>query len=210
MKYFTFILFFTFSLQLVYSQEPIESKQFLIGIDNVLSTDVVDHTIEPIGTYWEIDDNDDWIISSDPLGESSTITTVGNSNFSKLGTWDGWNFFWLNNTEPPNEDWGLGFYKVTNDYNSEYFYIDCRVDAFGENRIPYPHVPDFFVHLDAGEPEYNYDDSSTPVWNTIGIGDVVRIWDVHDVNPPNSNSLEDFWDNVLVAMDGVDDHPLIV
>lgn len=105
MKYFAFILFLLFSFNIVYSQQLIDSKQFMIGIKNVLSTDVVDHTIEPIGTYWEfVNENNEWIISSDPAGESSTITTEGESDFNNLAEWVGWNFFWLD-TDPPNKDW---------------------------------------------------------------------------------------------------------
>jgi len=203
MKHLSFILFLLVSFNFVYSQETIESKQFMIGIKNVNEQQAVDHTIVPIGAYWEADDNDDWIISSDPLGESSTITTVGNSDFNNLAYWDGWNWFWLNNTDPPNKDWGLGFYKVNNDHNSEYFYIDCRVDAFGEGGYG---TPDFWVFLD-GNGGYFYDDNPTPVWNPIQSGDVVRIWDVHGVSPPSSNSLGNFWNNVLVLINGGGNHP---
>ena len=207
MKYLAFILFIFFSLRLVYPQEPIGAKQFLVGIDNVLSTDVVDHTIEPIGTYWELVDNVDWLVSSDTLGESSTIRTVGNSDFDRMGEWPGWNFFWVSGVDSPDTHWGLGFYKVTNDYNSEYFYIDCRVDAFGENGTGY-NPPDFYVHLDAEDPSvYKHNADQDETWITIIDGEIVRIWDVHEVNPPSTNSLEDFWDNVLVAIDGGNGHP---
>jgi hypothetical protein len=207
MKLLTFILFSFVFLQFVYSQEEIEDKQMMIGIDNVGQSAEVDHTVNPIGTYWEYD-TEDWIVSSDPDGETSTITTVGESNFNNLGSWDGWNFFWLG-TQSPNEDWALGFYKVSNDDNSEYFYIDCRVDKFGDVDPPYSN-PDFWVYLDASTDVYKYDDNPTPTWNPISNGDIVRIWDVHDVDPPSSNSLEDFWENALVLVNDGNDHPRLV
>jgi len=207
MKYFTFIMFLFLSFNFVYSQEPIWDKQFMIGVDGVSLEYEVNHTIEPIGTYWEIDDNEDWIISSDPLGESSTITTVGNSDFNSLDDWDGWNWFWLNST-PPDKDWGLGFYKVTNDYNSTYFYIDCRVDEFGEGGIQYL-TPDFWVYLNASGDDYHYSEDETPEWIDIEENEVVRIWDVHGLNPPSSNTLGSFWINVLVLIDGGGNYPRI-
>jgi len=58
------------------------------------------------------------------------------------------------------------------------------------------------VYLAASGPDYHYSKDETPIWKDIEDNDVVRIWDVHGVNPPSSNSLENFWNNVLVLIDG--------
>lgn len=212
MKYLTFILFLIISFHFAYSQEEIDSKQMIIGVDGVSASEEVDHNVEPIGTYWEINTTTQvWSISSDPLGEASTITTVGNSNFNDLAHWPGWNFFWLENTAPTNEDWALGFYKVSyipeiQDNNEAYFYIDCRVDKYGEVDPPYNN-PDFFVYIDVSEDFYNIGSAVPPPWDQIDDGEVVRIWDVFDVDPPSSNSLPGYWSRVLLLIEGGDDHP---
>ncbi len=82
------------------------------------------------------------------------------------------------------------------------------VDAFGEANDPAGYnPPDFAVYLDGNAGSYNIGPATPPPWDPIENGDVVRIWDVHDIDPPSSNSLEDFWDNVLVAIDGGNGHP---
>ena len=160
-----------------------------------------------MGTYWEVV-NGDLIVSSDTLGESSTITTLGESDFNDLAHWEGWNFFWQQNNDP-DQAWAIGFYKVYNDLNNKYFYVDCRVDNFGLARPPYQ-PPDFWVYLDGVTAIYYYYDAAFPNWNQISnTGDIVRIGDVHNTSPPSSNSLEDFWDNVLVLIDGGSGHPRI-
>jgi hypothetical protein len=194
---FVVIVFFN----LTYAQE-IDQKQFMIGVNNVNSQQEIVHTIEAIGIYWEYDDG--WLISTDPDGEGSEITTTGNSNFSYLCGWPGWDFFWLDAN--PDYPWAIGFYEVYNDYNDEYFYIDCRVDAFGTNGTGY-NPPDFWVYLNSSNDHYYFDDSSSPQWNPVTNSQVLRIWEVHGVNPPTTNSLTNFWSNVLVVIEDLNNHP---
>lgn len=207
MKYLAFILFLLLSFHFVYSQELIENKQFMIGIINVDEQEQVDHTVEAIGTYWELNITTQiWSISSDPLGESSTILTLGESDFNDLGNWDGWNFIWWA-TQPPNKTWATGFYKVTNDFNDSYFYMDGRDNQYGQNLPPYTN-PDFFVHLDVDHGLYYYKNSSNDdPWIEISEFEIVRIWDIHEFNPPSTNSLPGYWSNVLLLIEGGDDHP---
>jgi hypothetical protein len=211
MKYLAFILFAFVFLQLVYSQD-IEDKQMMIGIKNVDPEDEVDHTVEAVGTYWELDEST-WSISTDPLGETSTISTTGNSTFtppSELRLWPGWNFIWLE-TKTPNKTWATGFYKVTNDFNDSYFYLDGRDNRYAQNISPYG-GPDFFVHLDAGasNERYHYKNTlSTTFWTEIDNLEIIRIWDIKEFDPPSTNSLPDFWDNALLSIDDVNDHPRI-
>jgi len=193
MKYLAFILFLLISFHFVYSQPDPEDKQMYIGVNNVEPEYEVQHYVEPIGTYWEYNDiTEVWSISSNPLGEASKITTIGESNFNRIDLWPGWNFFWQG-TEPPNEDWALGFYKVyyipeIQDDNDAYFYIDCRVDKYGTIDPPYGN-PDFYVYVDVPVNQYYYKAAGTVPWIPINKSEIVRIWDVHDVDPPSSNSL---------------------
>jgi len=187
----------------------LKTSNSIIGIKNVAPTEVVDHTVKANGTYWELNITTQiWSISSDPLGETSTITTTGSSIFippNNLHSWPGWNFIWFL-TLPPNKTWATGFYKLTNDFNSSYFYVDGRDNRYAENISPYSN-PDFFVYLDADNELYYYQNTAGVNWTEIGEFEILRIWDIHDVDPPNSNSLPDYWDNVLVSIDGGNDHP---
>jgi len=213
MKYLIFIFFLIISSHFAYSQPDPEDKQLYIGVENVEPEEQVDHNVEPIGTYWELNTTTQiWSISTDSRGEASTITTFGESNFTRPGLWPGWNFFWQG-TVPPNEDWALGFYKVSyipeiQDNNDSYFYIDCRVDKYGTKTSPYSN-PDFFVYVNVLEDLHYYQDAGTVPWIPIGESDIVRIWDIFDVDPPSSNSLPGYWSRVLLLIEGGGDHPRI-
>lgn len=86
MKYLAFILFLFFSLQLVYSQNPVDPKQLSLGVVGVGSTDQVTHYISAIGKVWEYNGTS-FVISSDQEIYNNSAVSVGDADFINAD-WD--------------------------------------------------------------------------------------------------------------------------
>ncbi len=140
---------------------------------------------------------EDWLISSDPDIERNSYQTIGNTS-TDIEEWDGFHLKWIENTG--NEaSIGHAFYKMTNDDNNAYFYIDLR-DAISS------YSPNIYIKYNDFTGSYQYYDGSTFI--TINNGSILRIWQMKS-SLPSTAQLEDYWDNVLLMVpDGI--HPKLV
>ena len=204
MKYLAFILFFTFSLQLVYSQESIPDRQLSLWVVGVGSTDQVTHIISAVGKVWEYNGTA-FIISSDQEIYNNNTVSVGNADFTTKD-WDAF-FNWKWQDDGSNPIWGLGFYKITLILPEEgptggYYYLDGRDSGWGSNAYG---NPDFYSFFKVSEGLFEVFDWPyfQPASEKPDNGGIVRVWDVFD-EQPNTSGLNNYWSNVLLLIEGGD------
>ncbi len=124
------LLIFVLIKSLTFAQEElVPNYLFLFGQINVQSTTTITHTLTAIGAYWELDNGDLPISDNSDLAEASAIitgSTTTEPSFLDPGEWYGFLFPWTPNPYQYTDEIAYGFYKVTNSYNNDYFYIDIR------------------------------------------------------------------------------------
>ncbi len=94
---------------------------------SVISGNVtITHTLTAQGSYWELD-NGELIISPDAEFEEASAQILGSTtdepSHSGSTAWKGFYFDWKSSTSAYVDYIAYGFYKVTNSYNNDYFYI---------------------------------------------------------------------------------------
>ena len=194
MKKLTYILVFIITSTILYSQEVIPDKQFMLGCKNVGVSEEVTHYIGATGEVWQ------WNGSTFVTGGiyNNSLVTVGNANFQSAD-WPGFNFNWLL-AEP---HWSLGLYKVTNSKQTDkYFYLDARDSDFGSA----VYNPDFYIYFDNSDSTYYYNRSNP---QEIPNGSLVSVWQIRN-KTPNTSGLQNYWSNVLVLVNNGNNRPRLI
>lgn len=210
MKYFAFILFFMFFLQLVYAQESVGDRQLSLGVTGIGSTESVTHIISAVGKVWEFNGTS-FTISNDPEIYNSNTVSVGNADFINQ-EWDAF-FNWKWDASGEDPVWGLGFYKITPilpeqgaTNNDNYFYLDGR-DSDWSSGV---YNPDLYTVFKKTAGIYQIFDWPYIPANIIPVenGEIIREWDVHN-QQPNTSGLNNYWSNVLLLIEGGDPYARI-
>ena len=201
-KVFFIVVLFLSSFKLFAQEEEIPSKQFMLWITGVGSTEEVTHYIDAPGAVWEYSSGN-FIVSSDQEIYHNSLVTIGNANFSSAN-WPGFNFKWINQPPTTLPSWGLGLYKVSNSKQTDkYFYLDARDAEYASGS----YNPDFKVFFNNSMSKYiQY--LPTPS-DTLNKGDVIRIWDIFGKSP-NTGGLQNYWSNSLAAVNDGNDHPKLI
>lgn len=180
---------------MLFAQEQIPNKQFMLGCTNVGSSETVTHYINANGEVWQYSSGS--FVTGGVY--SNSLQTVGNANFNSAD-WPGFNFNWLYG-EPY---WSLGLYKVSNsNQTNKYFYLDARDSDFGGAA----YNPDFFVVFDNTQGIYQYKNSSQ-TWTNIPQGGLISVWQIRGQSS-NTSGLQNYWSNVLVAVSN-NSHPRLI
>ena len=185
---------------------------FIFGQINVQSSTTITHTLTAIGAYWELDEGGFPISNNSDLEEASAIitgSTTTEPSFLDPGEWYGFLFPWTPNPYQYTDEIAYGFYKVTNSYSNDYFYIDIR-DCKYRGICAGSYNPDFFIKFYDNEDIFKWK-SPTGDWTSISNGEVLRVWEIKNngITPTTSN-FENFWSNALVQTRSSDNHPRIV
>ena len=175
--------------------------QIKIGIVGDLTNPVF--KLSSIGTYWEHNNSGSFIISQNAAYGSSSVT-VASADTNK-NNWKGWDFGWLNTgVSDSNKAFAHGIYKLsyTSD-TSKYFYIDYR-DAVAN------YSPNLYILYNStlSIPRFQIFENGTFSGNEIENGSILRLWLLNN-GDPNTNGLENFWDNALVWLNS-NNHPQLV
>lgn len=115
----------------IIAQELVPNYLFLFGQIEVSSQTTISYTLTAQVTYWEIDiQNQYFPISSEADWEEASVgitgSTTENPSYTGNTAWKGFVFGWETQPYEHTDDIAKGIYKVTNSYNSDYFYIDIR------------------------------------------------------------------------------------
>lgn len=176
-----FLLNFFFLLQPFFLPTNAQGEEtynflFLFGQIDVDSTTNITHTLTVVGSYWELDNND-YLLSDDSeleiatasiTGSTSSVPTIPDDDY-----WKGFVFPWVGSPYEYTDDIAYGFYKITNSYNNDYFYIDIR-DCKYRGVVSGSYNPDFFIRYDDDEDKFQWLRSGF-IWNDISTGEVLNV-----------------------------------
>jgi len=108
-----------------------------------------------------------------------------------------------------------GLYKVTNNINGKYFYIDYRDNRAGFYVMYDPpfdgNETDLRIFYDGNSNQFAYWDFSLPLYyENISVGDVLRIWEIKGKGIPQTNLFPNYWSNVLAVVNNGNGNPKLV
>jgi hypothetical protein len=182
----------------------IEDTQLKIGVVGLLGASIT-HYLTSFGTYWERTGTS-YSLSTIPGLNTAAITyDHPDDDVNKLYEWEGLEYNWMDRS---NNNSGkriaAGFYKVSNNRSSAYFYLDLRDAVTNYSLNAYI----FYVH--GTSPYYQYMDAVTGSFEVILSGEVIRIWDINNDGNHNTSGLgSQYWSNCLIPL-SENNHPKLV
>lgn len=212
---FLFLFVYSLSLQAQGDDPTVPNFLFLFGQVDVSSQTTITHTLTAQGTYWEYDDGELPISTDSELEEANAVitgSTTPEPSYTGSGVWKGFIFPWIIAPYEYTDDIAYGFYKVTNSYNNDYFYIDMRDCKYAgrQTSICTYYNPDFFIKFYKNQNVFKWR-RGLSVWQSIPLGQVLNVWDIaNNGTPPTTSSFEYFWENALVLVNNGNNHPLLV
>jgi hypothetical protein len=187
----------------------IEDTQLKIGVVGVNENDQVTHTFNSYGTYWERGTSGIFNISTNQSLASASFVTTGEADEGKLYTWNGYEYNWMDwSNNSSGKRIAAGFYKVSNNRSSAYFYLDLRDAVTNYNLNLYL----LYIHRETPLiSNYRYRNAITGSFEEITSGEVIRIWDINNNGNNNISGLgTQYWSNALVQVNGVGQNPRLI
>jgi len=119
------------------------------------------------------------------------------------GNWAGFDFVFSSTSPPTFDIYGFGFYKVTIDEGTSYFYLDYRDQRYGSYELypppSYGHDADIWIKYDDNLNQFFIKSDGGFDWtNPVPLGAIIRIWDIKQKGVPFTDLFPDFWQNCLV------------
>jgi hypothetical protein len=202
------------------AQEAVSNYLFLFGQVGVPSQTTITHTLTTPASYWEWGSSYYPLSNDSKLSEASVLitgSTTSEPSESDPGAWKGFLFPWTPIPYHNSDSIAYGFYKVTNSYNNDYFYIDLRDCKYaGGSHGPCGHYnPDFYIRFNNNLNIFQWRRQPTypnPIqWNSISTGEILNVWDIKNGGtPPLTSTFEDFWDHALVMTNNGNNIPRVV
>jgi len=108
-----------------------------------------------------------------------------------------------------------GLYKISNNLNNTYFYVDYRDQRAGFYSllppVPIGHSIDVWFKFDANNNFFEYsNDPNDYDYNQINKGDVLKIWDIKGKGIPQTHLFPGFWSNALAVVNNGSGNPKLV
>jgi hypothetical protein len=167
----------------------LEDTQLKIAVKDSGANYEVLHSLTAIGKYWQRNSSNKWNPDeATELNYASCITSDLADDRTNLNSLAGFTYSWLKRSSSlPETRIAAGFYKVTNDKDSSYFYLDLR-DAVTSGS------PNIYIRLNRILNIYQYYHNG---WdNDIPDGSVLRISQLNGRS--NTKLLNFFWSNALI------------
>lgn len=182
-KYYLTLLFL-FSLCIIFAQGKITERVLFVGTFGVSENEKVKYFLESERITWINPSGSIFSITNDPSLIESELETTGNSS-NEPSSWNCW-FSFRSGYVPVIT---YGFYKITNNKNSNlYFYLDTRDCRWGGG-LPTMYTPDIFIKFDFQENLLSYSVNRFD-WITFLPGSTLKVWEIKNQGLPITNFFE--------------------
>lgn len=112
---------------------------------------------------------------------------------------------------------GFGLYKVTNNLNNKYFYLDYRdyraiyLVHYQPNDSTWQNSIDIWIKYNGQTSTFSYSaKGSSTGFSVIENGQLLNLWDIKQKGTPLTNLFPDYWDNCLAVIDNGSSKPRLV
>lgn len=112
---------------------------------------------------------------------------------------------------------GFGLYKVTNNLNNKYFYLDYRdyrsiyMVWYQPNDSTWQNSIDIWIKYNGQTNTFSHSAKGPSTgFNMIENGQLLNIWDIKQKGAPLTNLFPDYWDNCLAVIDNGSSKPRLV
>ncbi len=181
--------------------------------DNLPDEPVMNLTLQNESQCWGYN-----LVSSVPIQSGYYLTNEFNNatyypDGNNLSDGESAGFDFVTSTSIPQVPvFAYGLYKVTNNINNKYFYIDYRDYRAGyleKYEPPFDGNPmDVRIFYDGN---FSFWDFSPPVnYESVSVGDVLRIWDIKGKGIPQTYFFPNFWSNALAVVNNGSGNPKLV
>ena len=204
-----FIFLFIASIIAVFPQQPLwktHAELFLVTQNIPDTSNVMELYLTSKSQCWDTFNNQGNItFPKTTLHYFDTLVPPKN-NFADSS----WGFDFVTSQDPGIPHFPVftyGLYKVTNNLNYFYFYLDFRDDEYGFFEIF--HYIDVFINYDYSVNTWQIHRESGNT-STISLGEVKTIWSLMGFETPETYKFSDFWENSLVVYKDINNHPLLI
>src|SRR5690606_20083212 len=110
----------------------------------------------------------------------------------------------------------FGLYKVTNNLNNKYFYLDFRDyrEGFYVHYLPntpsYKSSIDIWIKFKGNKFQYSVEGDDSIYFNDIIDGQLLSLWEIKEKGNPLTDLFPDYWENCLALINDGNNHPKLV